>query len=264
MIYNVKKMDDQMFRNTIEGMGRTVTNYYTNETDTVLVEPNGQLDGGKVYCRSDSWIKRGDIIKVSGEWYLVNDISNLASDVYNVGVITRCDVELKIRLGKFVYMMPCVVSKYSGNSNARSIIDDSVEGQLSFITGYREAWDDLTKSPTVNVFGKAWRVGNALNVNNVMTVYCQGREDVVNAEIGIEPIAYEYKVGDTVDLSIHILNLSDYKNKLPDDLVISVAGTGIAKVSGTKVTFTGRGKTFILISSASLGANYQTEYINVF
>ena len=262
MIYNVRKMDDQMFRNTIDHMGREVVNYYTNETDTVLVEPNGQLDGGKIYCRSDSWIKRGDIVKVSGEWYVVNDLSNLASDVYNVGVITRCDVELKIKLGNFVYIMPCVVSKYSGNSNARSIIDDSVEGQLSFITGYRPEWKELTKSPTINVFGKAWRVGNALNVNKIMTVYCKGREDTVNAEIGIEPIQSTYKVGDVIDLKIHILNKADYLDELPTDLRIDVAGD-VAEVNGTQIICKKKGRFFIALQSPSLATSHTTGYIEV-
>ena len=105
MIYNVRKMDDQMFRNTIEGLGRTVTNYYTNETDVALVEPNGQLDGGKIYCKSDSWIRRGDIIKVSGEWYVVNHLSNLASEVFNCGIIQNITI-LPLSTFPRVHWMP--------------------------------------------------------------------------------------------------------------------------------------------------------------
>ena len=166
MIYSVKKMDDEIFRTSVAHVCREVVNYYTGETDKVIVEPNSGLDGGKIYCRNTSWIRRGDIIKVSGNWFVVSHLSNLASDVYNVGVITMCDVQLTLRLGKFVYNIPAVASKFSGNSNVRGIIDDSVEGKLSFITGYSEEFDKLTDNPYINVFGKVWQIGNYLNVNN--------------------------------------------------------------------------------------------------
>ena len=158
MFYSAKKIDDTIFTTTINTVGREITNYHTGATDTVLVEPNANLDGGKIYCRSNSWLKRGDIIKLSGNWYVVNHLSNLASDVYNAGSITMCDVVLKMRIGYFVYEIPAVASKYSGNSNVRGIIDDSVEGQLNFITGYDELFDSLDSNPCVNVFGKVWQI----------------------------------------------------------------------------------------------------------
>ena len=54
MIFNIKKIDDNMFTTTIDNLGREVVNYYTNQTDIVLVEPNSQLDGGKIYCKKCS------------------------------------------------------------------------------------------------------------------------------------------------------------------------------------------------------------------
>ena len=116
MVYNLKKVDAQMFESQINGLGRDVTSFYTKETDKILVEPNSSYDGGKIYCRKESWIKRGDIISISDNWYLVSNLSNLASDVYNVGTITLCDVRLTIELGNFTYEVPSVASKYSGSS----------------------------------------------------------------------------------------------------------------------------------------------------
>ena len=260
MFYSVKKMDDEIFRTTINNMGRDIVNYYTGQTDTILVEPNSSLDGGKIYCRSDSWLRRGDIIKLSGNWYVVSHLSNLASDIYNAGVITMCDVKLKIKLGTFVYEVPAVASKYSGNSNVRGIIDDSVDGKLSFITGYHEEFDKLTDNPCVSIFGKVWQIGDYLNVNNVMTVYCQGTTSYIPSEICIEPIPLEYKVGDTVDLKIHVLNVA--KDIIPDDIKITVTGSkGV--VDGTKVTFTKAGTTSILITSKTVDEHYVTADITV-
>ena len=261
MIYNVKKIDDDIFRTSIDNVGRDVVNYYTKQTDKVIVEPNSQLDGGKIYCRTESWIRRGDIIKLSGNWYVVSHLSNLASDVYNVGVITMCDVQLLIRFGKFAYYVPAVASKYSGNSNVRGIIDDSVEGKLSFITGYHEEFDELDDNPCVTVFGKVWQIGDFLNVNNVMTVYCEGRSSAVTPEICIEPIPYTYKVGDSVDLKIHILNTT--QNQIPDDLKITLAGINMGTVNGTTVTFTKAGTTSIMLQSATLKTYYVTYDIKV-
>ena len=260
MLYNIKKVDDNFFNTTIGSLGRDIVNYYTGETTRVIVEPNGNLDGGKIYCRSDSWVKRGDIIKVSGEWYVVNHLSNLASDVFNVGVITRCDVQLKMRLGSFVHEVPAVASKYNGNSNVRGIIDDSVEGKLSFITGYHEEFDKLTNNPCIVVFGKVWQIGDYLNVNNVMTVYCQGAGGV-QEEICIEPIPLEYKVGDTIDLKVHVLNTAN--DKVPNDIKVQVSGIGMATVDGTKITFLKTGLTSIMITSTELKTYYVTPEIRV-
>lgn len=261
MIYSLNKMDDEIFRTTINNVGRDVVSYYTNQTDKVIVEPNAQLDGGKIYCRSDSWIQRGDIIKVSGNWFVVSQLSNLASDTYNVGVITMCDVRLRIRFGYFVYDVPAIASKYSGNSNVRGIIDDSVDGQLSFITGYHKEFEQLTDNPYVLVFGKVWQIGDYLNVNNVLTVYCKGKDTVTSPEICIEPIAKEYKVGDSIDLKIHILNTVN--NTVPDDIKITVAGTNMGTVNGTTVTFTKAGKTSIMITSSELKTYYVSPDITV-
>lgn len=260
MFYSAKKIDDTIFTTTINTVGREITNYHTGATDTVLVEPNANLDGGKIYCRSNSWLKRGDIIKLSGNWYVVNHLSNLASDVYNAGSITMCDVVLKMRIGYFVYEIPAVASKYSGNSNVRGIIDDSVEGQLNFITGYDELFDSLDSNPCVNVFGKVWQIGDFLNVNNVMTVYCQGAGSV-NPDICIKPIALEYKLGDSVDLDIHVLNYGP--NIVPDDVTIKLSGIDMGDVSGNTVTFTKTGITSIVIQSKLLGAYYVTPDIKV-
>lgn len=258
MIFNIKKIDDNMFTTTIDNLGREVVNYYTNQTDIVLVEPNSQLDGGKIYCKKESWIQRGDIINVSDNWYVVSQLSNLASDTYNVGVITLCDVKLLIRLGNFVYNIPAVASKYSGNSNVRGIIDDSIDGKLSFITGYHKEFDELTDNPCINVFGKIWQIGNYLNVNNVMTVYCEGTSGI-NPEIGIEPIPLTYKVGDTIDIKVHVLNTTN--NAVPDDLKITLAGVGMGTIDGTTITFTKSGITGITVSSSTLKTYYTTPNI---
>ena len=261
MFYSAKKIDDNIFRTTIDSVGREIVNYHTGETDTVLVEPNANLDGGKIYCRSESWLKRGDIIKLSGDWYVVNHLSNLASDVYNAGAITRCDVLLRMKIGYFVYEIPAVASKYSGNSNVRGIIDDSVEGKLSFITGYDKLFDQLTSNPCVNVFGKVWQIGDYLNVNNVMTVYCQGASSTVNPDLCIKPIKLEYKLGESVDLDIYTLNYGP--NILPDDIEIKLSGQNMGDVSGNTVTFTTTGVTSIVIQSKLLGAYYVTPDIKV-
>lgn len=260
MIYNVKKVDDDFFRTTIGSLGKDVVNYYTEQTDKVIVEPNANLDGGKIYCRSDSWIRRGDIIKVNGNWFVVSHLSNLASDVFNVGVITMCDVKLKMRLGNFVYEVPAVASKYNGNSNVRGIIDDSTDGQLNFITGYHEEFDKLTDNPCIIVFGKVWQIGNYLNVNNVMTVYCQGAVGV-SPEICMEPIPLTYKIGDAIDIKAHILNTA--KDTLPSDLTIKVTGIGMGTVDGTTVTFNKTGLTSIMISSNELKTYYVSPEIRV-
>lgn len=260
MIYSVKKIDDNIFRTTINNEGRDVVNYYTGQTDKILVEPNSSLDGGKIYCRNTSWIRRGDIIKVSGNWYVISHLNNLASDVYNVGVITMCDVRLKMRLGKFVYEVPAVASKFSGNSNVRGIIDDSVEGKLSFITGYTKEFDELTDNPCVTVFGKVWQIGDFLNVNNVLTVYCQGSGGV-SEELCIEPIPLEYKVGDSIDLKVHVLNTAN--NTMPDDLKITVSGVGVGTVNGTTITFNKTGLTTIMIQSAKLKTFYMSPEIKI-
>ena len=261
MIYNIKKMDDDIFRTTVNHQGREVVNYYTGETDTILVEPNASLDGGKIYCRNTSWIKRGDIIKVSGNWFVVSHLSNLASDVYNAGIITMCDVELKLRLGDFVYNVPAVASKYSGNSNVRGVIDDSVDGQLSFITGYHKEFDELDDNPCVSVFGKVWQIGNYLNVNKVMTVYCQGVTDAMPIEIGIEPIPLTVKVGEPIDLKIHLLNTASME--LPSDLKFTLSGIQAGTVDGHTVTFNKTGKFNITITSKTLGNFYTTPDITV-
>ena len=261
MIYSVKKIDDDIFRTSMVNTGRDVVSYYTNEVDRILVEPNASLDGGKIYCRSDSWIKRGDIIKISNEWYVVSHLSNLASSVYNVGIVTRCDVKLILRLGDFVYEIPAVASKYSGNSNVRGIIDDSVEGKLSFITGYNEKFKKLQDNPCVSLFGKVWQVGDYMNVNNVLTVYCEGVSIQNDAAFCIEPIPMKYKVGDSVDLKIHLLNRGD--PTLPDDIEIVLAGPNMGKVEGSKVTFTRAGVTSIAITSNLFGAYYVSKDIEV-
>ena len=260
MIYNIKKIDDDIFRNSIDHIGREVECYYSGQKDKVLVEPNGSLDGGKIYCRNTSWIKRGDIIKVSGEWYVVMHMSNLASDIYNVGVINRCDVALKLRLGRFVYDVPAVASKYSGNSNVRGVIDDSIEGQLSFITGYHSDFDAMTDNPCITVFGKVWQIGNYLNVNNVMTVYCQGVQGSPRPELCVRPIALEYKVGDSVELDIQVLNTT--ATDIPDDLRITLSGN-VGTIQGNKITFTKSCITSIMIASTSLNTYYVTPDIKV-
>ena len=261
MIYSVKKIDDNIFRTTKQNVGREVVNYYTNQKDIVLVEPNSTLEGGKIYCEKDSWIRRGDIVKISDEWYVVNQLSNLASEVFNVGVVTRCDVELQMRLGNFVYHIPAVASKYSGNSNVRGIIDDSVEGQLNFITGYHKDFDNLTDNPCVTVFGKVWQIGNYLNVNNVLTVYCEGVSSSIRPEICIEPIALTYNVGDTIDLKVHVLNTT--ANEVPNDLKITLSGLDVGDINGTKITFKKSCITSIMLASTTLGTYYVTPDITI-
>jgi hypothetical protein len=184
----------------------------------------------------------------------------LASDVYNVGAITRCDVSLLMRLGYFVYDIPAVASKYNGNSNVRGIIDDSTEGQLNFITGYHEEFDKLTDNPCVTVFGKVWQIGNYLNVNKVLTVYCQGRQGATQPELCIKPIPTTVKVGDTIDLDIYVLNTT--ANDIPSDLKITVSGD-YATVKGHQVTFTKSGITSIMLTSQMLGDYYVTPDIQV-
>ena len=206
MIYNFKKIDAGMFKSNMDGLGREVVSYYTKETDKVLVEPNSSYDGGRIYCYKDSWIKRGDIISISDNWYVVSQLSNLASDIFNVGTITLCDVYLTLKLGNFTYEVPAVASKYSGSSNVRGIIDDSVEGKLSFITGYHEEFDQVSDNPYVALFGKIWQIGDIMNVNNVVNVYCQGAEQLPKAQIGMSPVDREYNIGDKFDVKFYWLN----------------------------------------------------------
>lgn len=206
MVYNFKKIDASVFKDQMKGLGRDVVNYYTEETDKVLVEPNSSFDGGKIYTYKESWIKRGDIISISGNWYVVSNLSNLASDVFNVGTITLCDVYLTVELGQFVYEVPAVASKYSGSSNVRGIIDDSVEGKLSFITGYHAEFDEVSGNPYVALFGKIWQIGDMMNVNNVLNVYCKGAENVPKAKIGMSPVKLTHNLGDRFDVKFYWLN----------------------------------------------------------
>lgn len=206
MVYNFKKVDATVFKDQMKGLGRDVVNYYTKETDKVLVEPNSSYDGGKIYCYKDSWIKRGDILSVSDNWYVVSNLSNLASDVFNVGTITLCDVYLTVELGSFTYEVPAVASKYSGNANVRGIIDDSVEGKLSFITGYHAEFDEVSGNPYVALFGKIWQIGDMMNVNNVLTVYCKGAESLPKPKIGMSPVEKTYSLGDRFDVKFYWLN----------------------------------------------------------
>lgn len=261
MLYNVKKVDNDIFKSSIDHVGREVINYYTGQTEKVLVEPNSTLEGGKIYCRSDSWIQRGDIIKVSGEWYVVMQLSNLASDVYNVGVISKCDVALRLRLGKFVYEVPAVASKYSGNSNVRGVIDDSIDGQLSFITGYHEEFDELDDNPCVTVFGKVWQIGNYMNVNKVMTVYCQGVTNAIAVELCVEKIPDTVRVGEEIDLKIHVLNTASMT--VPSDIKITLSGTNSGTVDGNKIKFTKTGTYSFTITSKTLGVYYTSPDIKV-
>lgn len=209
MVYNFRKIDANMFKSNMDGLGREVVSYYTQETDRVLVEPNTSYDGGRIYCYKDSWIKRGDIISISGNWYVVSQLSNLASDIFNVGAITLCDVYLTLKLGNFVYEVPAVASKYSGSSNVRGIIDDSVEGKLSFITGYHKELDEVSNNPYVALFGKIWQIGDMMNVNNVMNVYCQGCDKLPQPQIGMSPIETTYKVGDRINVKFYWLNTNE-------------------------------------------------------
>lgn len=209
MVYNFKKIDAGMFKTNMDGLGREVTSYYTKETDRVLVEPNSSYDGGKIYCYKDSWIKRGDIISISDNWYVVSNLSNLASDIFNVGTITQCDVYLILKLGDFTYEVPAVASKYSGSSNVRGIIDDSVEGKLSFITGYHKEFDEVNDNPYVVLFGKVWQIGDIMNVNNVVNVYCQGAEKLPKAQIGMSPVEKTYNLGDKFKVDFYWLNTTE-------------------------------------------------------
>ena len=209
MVYNFKKIDAGMFKTNMDGLGREVKSFYTKQTDKVLVEPNSSYDGGKIYCYKDSWIKRGDIISISDNWYVVSNLSNLASDVFNVGTITLCDVYLTLKLGEFTYEVPAVASKYSGSSNVRGIIDDSVEGKLSFITGYAPEFDEVSDNPYVVLFGKVWQIGDIMNVNSVVNVYCKGAETLPRAAIGMSPTEYSYNIGDKFDVKFYWLNTKD-------------------------------------------------------
>lgn len=209
MIYNFKRIDANAFKSNMEGLGREVRSYYTDEVDKVLVEPNSSYDGGKIYCYKDSWIKRGDIISISDNWYVVSNLSNLASDVYNIGTITLCDVYLTLKLGNFVYEVPAIASKYSGSSNVRGIIDDSVEGKLSFITGYHEEFDMVNDNPYVSLFGKIWQIADVMNVNNVVNVYCSGAEQLPRKQIGMSPVERTYSLGDKFNVKFYLLNSTE-------------------------------------------------------
>lgn len=258
MVYNFQKMDSFMFRDHVRGLGRDVVSYYTKETDKVLVEPNTSLDGGKLYCEKDSWIKRGDIISISGNWYVVNQLSNLASDIFNVGTITLCDVYLSLKLGDFVYEVPAVASKYSGNSNVRGIIDDSVEGKLSFITGYHKELDEVSDNPYVALFGKIWQIGDIMNVNNVVNVYCKGAEKLPNAQIGMSPIEKEYKVGDKINVKFYWLNTNEKK-----EMTYSTTDATIAQIDiNGNVHFLRRG-TVNIVATGEEGTQYISHNITV-
>lgn len=242
-----------MFKSQLDGLGRDVTSFYTKETDKVLVEPNASFDGGKIYCRKESWIKRGDIISVSDNWYVVSNLSNLASDVYNIGTITLCDVTMIVELGKFTYELPAVASKYSGSSNVRGIIDDSVEGKLSFITGYNEAFDNIKGNPYVVLFGKVWQIGDTMNVNNVVNVYCQGAEYLPEPKIGMSPVEKTYKVGDRFNVKFYWLNSAE------KDEIRWEVNTGVATIDDNgRVHCQGRGSFNIV----GRGINTGTLYIS--
>lgn len=258
MIYNLKKVDTQMFKSQLDGLGRDVISYYTKETDKILVEPNSSYDGGKIYCRKDSWIKRGDIISISDNWYLVSNLSNLASDVYNVGTITLCDVTLTVELGSFTYAVPSVASKYSGSSNVRGIIDDSVEGKLSFITGYHKEFDNIVGNPYVVLFGKVWQIGDTMNVNNVMNVYCQGAEQLPQPKIGMSPIELNHKLGDKFKVQMYLLNTTE-----TEEIKYSV-NMGIATIDQNgNVHCTGRGTFNIVGTGVTSGKMYISPDIKV-
>ena len=212
-----------MFDSQLNGLGRDVVDFYTDKTDKILVEPNSSYDGGKIYCRKESWIKRGDIISISDNWYVVSNLSNLASDVYNVGTITLCDVTMTVELGYFTYEVPAVASKYSGSSNVRGIIDDSVEGKLSFITGYNKAFDDIKGNPYVALFGKVWQIGDTMNVNNVMNVYCQGAEQLPEPKIGMSPVKLTYNLGDRFNVKFYWLNTADDTDEIRWETNMGVA-----------------------------------------
>ena len=259
MVYNFKKMDASVFKEQLKGLGRDVVSYYTKETDRVLVEPNSSYDGGKLYCYKDSWIQRGDIISISNNWYVVSNLSNLASDIYNVGTITLCDVYLTVQLGNYVYEVPAVASKYSGSSNVRGIIDDSVEGKLSFITGYHKEFDEVTGNPYVALFGKIWQIGDMMNVNNVLNVYCQGASSVPKAKIGISPVESTYKMGDKIDVKSYWLNTNDNK-----EIKISVNDKAVAEVDAQgKIHFLRRGTVNIVATCEENGIMYISPNITV-
>lgn len=259
MVYNFKKVDASIFKSNMDGLGREVVSYYTKKTDKVLVEPNSSYDGGKIYCYKDSWIKRGDIISISDNWYVVSQLSNLASDVFNVGTITLCDVTLTVKLGDFVYEIPAVASKYSGNSNVRGIIDDSVEGKLSFITGYHKELDELNDNPYVVMFGKVWQIGNLMNVNNVLNVYCQGSESVPKAQIGMSPIELTQSIGNRLDVKLYWLNTTDNF-----EITLSTTDETIAEVDNNgRIHFLRRGSVNIVGICKENGVMYISPNITV-
>ena len=258
MVFNFNKIDEYTFQTQLKGLGREVINYYTQETDKVIVEPNSSYDGGKIYCTKDSWIKRGDIISVSDNWYVVSNLSNLASDVYDVGTITLCDVTLTVQLDDFVYELPAVASKYSGSSNVRGIIDDSVEGKLSFITGYHKELDAINDNPYVVMFGKVWQIGNMMNINNVMNVYCQGAETVPSPQIGMSPCETTYKLGEKFKVNFYWLNTTD-----GGEMTYSI-NTGNATIdSKGNVHCTARGSFNIVARAVSNGAMYISPNITI-
>ena len=259
MIYNFRKMDNEIFKSNLQGLGREVQNYFTQEKEKVLVEPNSSYDGGKIYCRSDSWIKRGDIINVSNNWYVVSNLSNLASDIYNVGTITLCDVTLTLQLGKYVYQIPAVASKYSGSSNVRGIIDDSVEGKISFITGYHKELDELSDNPYVVMFGKVWQIGNLMNVNNVLNIYCEGAEQAPKAQIGMSPIKTEYSLGDRQEVKFYWLNTTEQNT-----ITYSVNNDDVAEIDNQgRVHFLRRGTVNIVATCPENGIMYISPNIKV-
>lgn len=259
MIYNFNKMDKQIFESNLQGLGREVEHFFTQEKDKILVEPNSSYDGGKIYCKAGSWIKRGDIIKLSNNWYVVSNLSNLASDIFNVGVITLCDVELTVELGNYVYQIPAVASKYSGNSNVRGIIDDSVEGKISFITGYHQQLDELNDNPYVVMFGKVWQIGNLMNVNNVLNVYCQGAVTAPKAKIGMSPIKTEYALGERQEVKFYWLNTTE-KNTI----TYSVNNDDVAEIDNQgRVHFLRRGTVNIVATCPETGVMYISPNIRV-
>lgn len=259
MLYNLKKIDDNVFTSQLDGLGRDVTEYYSNQKDRILVEPNATFDGGRIYCKKDSWIRRGSIISISDNWYLVSQLSNLASDVYNVGSITLCDVKLNVKLGQFVYEVPSVASKYSGSSNVRGIIDDSVEGKLSFITGYSPEFDQVDDNPYVVIFGKVWQIGDMMNVNNLVNVYCQGSENTPTAQVGMSPIKTIYNAGDTENVKFYLLNSADKNN----EITFGTNNNNVAIIDKNgKIQFLRRGSVNITATCNS-GAIYISPNITV-
>ena len=258
MVFNFKKIDAGMFKTNMDGVGRDVINYYTLETDRVIVEPNSSYDGGKIYCYKDSWIKRGDIISISGNWYVVSQLTNLASDIYNVGTITLCDVYLTLQLGNFTYEIPAVASKYSGNSNVNGIIDSSVEGKLSFITGYHSELSELDDNPYLALFGKVWQIGNLMNVNNVLNVYCKGAEALPKAKIGMSPCEKTYKLGEKFNVKFYWLNTTD-----EGTMTYSINNGNATINSKGEVHCTARGTFNIVATGSKDGAMYISPNITV-